>query len=180
MSKKNRFKEFDREKFKWAIDNYPWRRKITQVHVHHTWRPTKKQWQGLRHVVGMWRYHTKTKGWSDIAQHVTIAPDGGIWTGRNWNRPPVSSGRHNGNSRRGPFMFETVGNFDTGEEVLEGEQLKSVVFVIAYIQHKFKLPLSSMKFHRQLGSKKTCPGSGISYDHLAKLVQEYKTSQGWD
>ena len=79
---------------------------VDQVHLHHTWKPTHADYDGLRTIESMWRFHTQINGWSDISQHVTIAPDGTIWTGRPWNQPPCSAAGHNGNRFAGPFMIE--------------------------------------------------------------------------
>src|SRR5688500_9040031 len=98
-------------------------RVIDEVHMHHTWRPRQSDFRGLASILGMWRFHTEEMKWSDIAQHVTIDPDGTIWTGRSWRLPPASSAGRNGNSRRGPFMFEMIGDFDKGQDNLEGAQL---------------------------------------------------------
>ena len=54
---------------------HPFTRRIDAVHFHHTWRPNHSQYRGYDTIVSMWRYHTEVKGWSDIAQHLTIAPD---------------------------------------------------------------------------------------------------------
>src|SRR5262245_31156840 len=73
-------------------------RRITAVHLHHTWKPRHRDYRGAETVRGMWRFHTQTQGWKDIAQHVTIAPDGTVWTGRHWDMPPASAAGHNGTS----------------------------------------------------------------------------------
>lgn len=168
------FTPLTRAQFTERVRTFNWKRKITAPHFHHTWQPNHAQWQGLKSVRGMYDYHVKTNGWSDIAQHVTIAPDGIIWLGRDWNRSPASSNGFNGSGVKGPFMFETVGNFDKGKDKLEGEQLKSVLHVIATIQEHHKLQTESLKFHRQLNSPKTCPGSAVSYDDILDQVDAYK------
>lgn len=168
------FVPMSRDAFRAQVKGFKWTRKVNQVHMHHTWQPNHSNWQGAKSMRGMYDYHTKTNGWSDIAQHVTIAPDGTIWTGRDWNRSPASSARANGNSRIGPFMFETVGNFDKGHDKLTGQQLESVLFVITVIQEQFGLPNESLKFHRQLGSPKTCPGTSIDYDAFLGTLRAFK------
>lgn len=144
----------------------PGRRRIDAVHMHHTWKPdhtTFRQHRGgreVRMIEAMYDYHTQTKGWSDIAQHFTIDPDGGIWTGRNLNQPPASAAGHNGNRTSGPFMFEMIGNFDQSHDELQGAQLDAVLHVIALVQLFFDLPLESLRFHNAM-SGKTCPGSSV-------------------
>src|SRR5690349_2182635 len=110
----------------------PLERQITEIHMHHTWRPNHAADRGLASIEAMYRFHTGPQnGWSDIAQHVTIAADGTIWTGRDWNRPPASSGGANGSKTEGPFMFETIGDFDKDKDTLNGRQLDAVLHVIA-------------------------------------------------
>jgi hypothetical protein len=167
------FKQLNREQFAVLLDKFPFTRKINSVHMHHTWKPDHAQYKGHETIVGMWRYHTETKGWQDIAQHITIAPDGSIWLGRNWNLPPASASGHNGNSTAGPFMFEIIGNFDRGNDPFEGEQRKTTLEVIAWIQRKFQLAPESLVFHNTM-STKTCPGNGVDY---AEIIQEVKNLQ---
>ncbi len=71
-------------------------RKISAVHLHHTWRPTQSQFKGQATIEAMRNFHVNTNGWDDIAQHLTIDPQGCSWTGRNWNAPPASQAGKNG------------------------------------------------------------------------------------
>jgi hypothetical protein len=164
----------DIEGFTDLLDQFPFDRRINGVHMHHTWRPTRTQWKGLATVEAMWRAHTEERGFSDIAQHVTIAPDGLIWTGRNWNLPPASATGHNGNTSVGPFMFEMVGDFDAGREAWEGRQRQTALEVTALVLKRFGLRASDLHFHRQMANK-SCPGTGIDYqatvDAVAALMQ---------
>lgn len=50
----------------------------------------------------MRKFHMEQNGWSDLAQHLTIDPQGGLWTGRNWNLAPASATGHNGTAGEGP------------------------------------------------------------------------------
>ena len=132
--------------------------------MHHTWRPRQRDYAGHATILSMWRYHTQEKGWSDIAQHATIAPDGTIWTGRSWDLPPASSVGHNGNALAGPFMFEIIGDFDAGQDKLEGKQREAVIGVIVAIQRGHDLGPETLRFHRDLGSPKTCPGKALAFE----------------
>ena len=63
-----------------------------ELQVHHTWRPNHSNFNGKNHQAlqdGMRNYHTKNNGWSDIAQHVTLFPDGKFLTGRSFNQSPA-------------------------------------------------------------------------------------------
>lgn len=171
------FKQLNREQFAALLDKFPFARKINSVHMHHTWKPNHAQYKGHETIVGMWRYHTETKGWQDIAQHITIAPDGSIWLGRNWNLPPASAAGHNGNLTAGPFMFEMIGNFDRGNDPFQGEQRDATLEVIAQIQRKFQLPPESLVFHNAM-STKTCPGNTLDYAEIVSAVKNLHTFVG--
>jgi Caspase domain/N-acetylmuramoyl-L-alanine amidase len=169
------FKQLTREQFAALLEKFPFTRKINAVHMHHTWKPDHAQYKGHETIVGMWRYHTETKGWQDIAQHIIIEPNGCIWLGRNWNLPPASAAGHNGNSMAGPFMFTVIGNFDHGNDPFEGEQRKTTLEVIARIQRKFQLAPESLVFHNAM-STKTCPGDGVDYTDLIEEVRNLHAS----
>lgn len=173
------FIQYNSTEFLAAIYEFPWRAEgKTEIHVHHTWRPNHSQYRGLSSIESMRNYHVYEKGWSDIAQHVSIGPDGSIWTGRDWNRTPVSAFGFN---HAGVFMIETIGDFDHGKDELKGAQYDALLTVVAGIQDLFGLPLWwSIKFHNQM-SGKTCPGSAISrskfiIDVRSKLA-ELRSSQ---
>lgn len=168
------FHQLTIDEFVELLASFPFTRRIDAVHMHHTWQPDHSQYRGLDSIESMWRHHTQTNGWSDIAQHVTIAPDGSIWTGRNWNQPPASSAGYNGNKESGPFMFEAIGNFDEGHDSFDGAQKRAVLEVIGRVQHQFNLPVESLRFHNTMSSK-SCPGTSIAY---AQICQEVSALRG--
>jgi hypothetical protein len=153
------------------LGRFVFTRRIDAVHLHHTWRPNHADYRGHDTILGMWRYHTRENGWSDIAQHLTIAPDGTLWLGRDWNAPPASATGHNGSAKAGPFMIEMIGNFDVGRDRLQGAQRAAVMDVIARVQRRFGLPAEALRFHNQM-SGKTCPGSSLT---RAQVVAEVAT-----
>jgi len=183
------FQSLTVDKFRLAVGVFDWTRQITGVHCHHTYQPDHETFHalgGLKCVQGMWRYHTGALGWSDIAQHVTIDPDGMIWTGRDWNRTPASSKGFNGNSRYGPFMFEWIGDFETVEDeehdTLAGAQLEAGVALCAIVLDHFALQLDDIWFHRELHEQwKTCPGNTVDKDWFVDLVaQKLRTMKAED
>jgi hypothetical protein len=165
------FKQITREQFAELLSKFPFKRKINAVHMHHTWRPNRAQYRGHDTIVSMWRFHTEQNHWSDIAQHITIAPDGTIWLGRDWNMPPASASGHNGNAQAGPFMFEMIGDFDEGRDPFDGEQRKTALEVIARVQLRFGLPPGTLQFHNMM-STKTCPGTNIDYQTVLREVSD--------
>ena len=165
------FIELTLEQFADLLGQFAFTRRIESVHVHHTWRPNHANFRSappLRSIEGMYDFHTRVNGWSDIAQHITIDPRGTIWTGRNWNAAPASSTGFNGNSSAGPFMFETIGDFDKGMDPFDGDQKTAVIGVVANLLERFGLTAGAVKFHNEMSSK-TCPGSAI--DKVAFLAE---------
>lgn len=168
------FRKITLEQLAALLQEFPFTRSVDAVHMHHTWRPTRAQFRGHETIVGMWRHHTVTNGWRDIAQHLTIDPEGGLWLGRSWNLAPVSATGHNATSVAGPFMFEMIGDFDTGKEPFDGPQKEAALKVCALVLDRFGLPTSALRFHRQM-AQKSCPGTGISYEQTLREIDERRS-----
>jgi len=158
-----------------TLQQFRFTRQINAVHMHHTFRPNHAQYRGLASIESMFEFHTRERHFNDIAQHITIAPDGTIFTGRNWNSPPASATGHNGSSAFGPFMFETIGDFDRGNDPFEDPQRNTVLQVIAAVQQRFGLPPEALRFHRQMADK-SCPGTGIDFDDIVAAVRQLHTT----
>ena len=160
--------------------DFKWTRIPQEFHLHHTWKPTHHSFDVavrnnglpkgyLTLVDSMRNYHVNTNGWADIAQHLTLMPDGMWVTGRDFNSNPVSIG---GRNTLG-FMLEMVGNFDKegfptteinslGYDVFKGsvqqrELNKLLTFFFEFFNLKWE---DKLVFHRDY-STKTCPGNGI-------------------
>jgi N-acetylmuramoyl-L-alanine amidase len=161
----------DPPEFVRLLSRFPFERKVTAVHLHHTWRPRRGQWGGRETLRTLWYTHTLQFGWSDIAQHLTIAPDGQVWTGRSWNRPPCSCPYENGTRAAGPFMITLIGDFNRDGDRFDGSQYEQTVDVIARVHSRFGLDDDSLRFHRDLDPSPTttCPGN-IDRDVLVKAV----------
>ncbi|MGQ0674121.1 MAG: peptidoglycan recognition protein family protein [Hyphomicrobium sp.] len=164
------FRALEPDAFAAEVGAFTWMRPVWRVDMHHTFYPAHADYCGLGSIERMCRFHVGERGFEDIAQHVSIAPDGTIWTGRDWNKTPASVGC---NMNAGVFMFETIGNFDRGHDRLEGAQLASVVAVIAAVQLRFRLPVQALLFHREVPqTEKTCPGTSIDKLDILKRVTD--------
>ncbi|ACK61847.1 TPA: N-acetylmuramoyl-L-alanine amidase [Bacillus cereus] len=146
---------------------------INGIYVHHTWDPdhTKAKGQTLAKLNDdMRRFHTKTQGWDDIAQHFTIGVDGQVILGRNISSVPCSAKNYNGTADNHPAMYEMIGNFDKGADVLQGKQLESAVAIAKYFAGR----PNGVKFHREgliNGQEpKSCPGTGVDKTWFMNLV----------
>lgn len=173
------FKRVSLAQFQQIIKQFAFTRAIDEVHMHHTWRPRRQDFRGHETIVGMWRHHTQTNGWADIAQHVTIDPEGFIWLGRNWNTPPASAAGHNGTRNQGPFMFEMIGDFDAGVDLFDGPQKETTLGVIDAVLRHFNLPDRALRFHNMMSSK-SCPGGAIRYPQLLADLADYRLRHAKD
>jgi hypothetical protein len=163
------FCALDRQQFSDRVRDFGWTRKIWRLDMHHTWHPTHATYDGLGAIERMDKFHRDDRGFDCIAQHVSIAPDGTIWTGRDWNKTPASVGY---GMNVGVFMFEVIGNFDDGFDRLEGPQLASVVTVIDVVQARFRLPVQALLFHREVPqTEKTCPGTSVDKGDILRRVK---------
>ena len=149
-----------------------WVRRIKSVHIHHTWRPNHAQWKGQSTVEAIRRYHVDDLNWSDIAQHLTIGPDGSLWTGRNLDSPPASVAGHNGTASEGPFMIEMAGDFDTGQDSFRDPQAASVYLAVAEVCAAFALARSAIRFHNEFTSAKSCPGPSLKLGDFQRAVEQ--------
>lgn len=138
-----------------------------ELHVHHTWKPSHKDFTGSNGVQlqeNMKKYHVNTLKWNDIGQHVTLLPDGTFVTGRDFSKNPASiSGKNTG-----AFACEMLGNFDAGNDKLEGKQKDSILRLARYFDDKGKY----VRFHRE-NSPKTCPGTSIDRGQFMNEVKNY-------
>ncbi len=145
-------------------------RRLSEVHLHHTWRPRHADFRGRHTIEAMRRVHMDQNHWADIAQHLTIDPAGGLWTGRSWNARPASQSGRNGAADAGPFMIEMIGDFDDGQDRFDGPQKSAAIEVVATILAMAGLGIEQLCFHRELGSPKSCPGRSIDKATLAAEV----------
>lgn len=144
------------------VKSFKWSRSVAQLHIHHTWKPDHKDYNGTNGVAlqtAMRNYHVNTKGWKDIAQHLTLLPDGKWVTGRDFNIDPVSIIGWN----EGAFCIEMLGNFDIGCNKFSGEQAEAMFKFCTFFVTQMKLDIKTgVKFHRDNpATEKTCPGSSI-------------------
>ena len=127
-----------------------------EIHIHHCYRPNHEIYasrpDGVYWNQAMTNFHINTNGWSDIAQHVTLLPDGRFATGRDFGMNPASITGYNNDA----FAVEMIGDFDSGKDVLEGKQRESIIALSRWFDSRGKY----IRFHRE-NSTKTCPGTSI-------------------
>lgn len=117
------------------------KRAIKLVQIHHTYLPSYKEFMNnhFEMVKAMESYHIKTAHFKEIAQNLTIFPDGMIMICRNFETKPAGI---KGANEFG-LCIENVGNFDAGKDNMTEIQKKSIVGVCAALCKRFKIPIDT-------------------------------------
>ena len=174
MEKNGQFLLMNRVEFKAWVESQKFTREITLVQQHHTYSPSYKGFTGKNHINllnAMKNYHVNERGWSDIAQNITIFPDGKIAVCRPFDNAPAGI---NGANKTG-ICIENIGNFDAGADTMTAEHEESIIYVNAVLCMKYGLTPNenSIVYHHWYDlntgvriddntsghSTKTCPGS---------------------
>ena len=130
----------------------PQPRRIDEVILHHTWKPTAAQYAGPSTWKGVRRYHMNERGWSDIGYHIGVGPDDSIWL----LRPIERSGAHCLNHNAHSIGVVMIGNFDEEDPWENGAQMAAEA--VAAICKRYELSSDDVRFHREFANK-TCPGN---------------------
>lgn len=153
------------------LNNQGLKRSVKLIQNHHTWIPNYSHFKGDDHfkdLQGMKRSHMK-RGFSDIAQNITIFPDGLIAVCRPINTAPA--GIKGANSHG--ICIENYGNFDIDGDEMSEEQERSILFVNAALCEVYKLEpnTDTVVYHHwwTAGGKRTngvkaaksCPGTNF-------------------
>ena len=87
---------------------------IRQVHVHHTVNSNSYSRADVPGLIrGMYRYHTKNLGWSDIGYNFLVDRFGRIWTGRAGGARRPVRGAHTLGFNETSCGVSVIGNFET-------------------------------------------------------------------
>jgi hypothetical protein len=136
--------------------------------LHHTWKPTKADWQGEKTLLGIKRYY-EGKGWN-AGPHLFIAEDG-IWLFTDMYDVGIHAGVGNGSLKTGYSIgIEVVGNYD-GEK-WSGETKKNALGAVVALQKKLGIDESKIMFHRDF-SKKSCPGWAITKNWVFSEIKNF-------
>jgi len=138
-------------------------RGIREVVLHHTWRPTAREYQGEATWTAIRRYHMTQRGWSDIGYHFGIGPEGSIWK----LRPVTRAGAHVLNRNEHTIGVVLVGDFDVEDPVVNG--LAVAGQVVGVLLSHFRLGREAIRFHREFQNK-TCPGRRLALESFRDLV----------
>jgi hypothetical protein len=132
------------------------------VTLHHTWKPRRQDWRGLRTMQGIKRYY-EGLGW-DAGPHLFIAhgsPDpahDGIWQMTALNEKGIHAG-YPANAQH--WGIEVVGSYDTEPWPWALHDLVRDTTLALLDWRGLAVSAGTLKGHREWGSPKTCPGKAI-------------------
>jgi len=149
---------------------YKCTRSIKHIQQHHTYMPDYSCFRKDNHfsmLEGMKAYHV-SRGFSDIAQNITIFPDGLVAICRPLRTVPAGIIGANAYG----ICIENVGNFDIGRDRMTDAQKDAIVRVTALLCKKFNLKpsVNTIVYHHWYdcntgkrtdgysGTCKSCPG----------------------
>jgi hypothetical protein len=183
MKQDGQFLLFTREEFKDWLLKTQFTRKIKSIQQHNTANPDYSNFKNNNHfqlLQGMKNAHIN-RGFSDIAQNITIFPDSIIAICRDFNQDPAGIYGWNKNS----ICIENLGWFDIGQNKMTEEQKKSIIFVTALLCIKFNLVpnINTILYHRWFSEKgvrinngtplyKTCPGNNFFGGHTIESAKK--------
>ncbi len=159
-------REVDIEAFRAHLAQTSVGRRIDEVVIHHTWRPTAAEYRGIETVRGVRRYHMGVRGWSDNGYHVMVGPDGRVFL----CRPLARSGAHVSGRNAHTVGVAMIANFDS-EEPWEYGGMRACCRAVAALMERFDLPPKAIRFHREFAPK-TCPGLKLGLAAFRNAVVE--------
>lgn len=183
MEKKDKFILMNREEFKDYILKLKLSRKIERLQNHHTYIPSYKDFKNKNYfnlLIGMEISHIQ-RGFEEIAQNLTIFPDGIVALCRDLNKTPA--GIKGANS--GSICIENLGNFDKGMDIMTPDQKASIIYINALLCKKFNLKpdtqtiiyhhwydLESGDRTRDITKTKSCPGTNFFSGNTLEAAQK--------
>lgn len=173
MKSKGQFILFSLDEFDDFLRNKEFDRTVRRIQNHHTLKPDYADFTGDNHFAlleGMKKFHVRERGFSDIAQQITIFPDGTVATCRTFEKAPACIMGAN----TAAVCIENLGNFDKGRDAMTGAQRSAVVRVNALLCREFRLPVNTdtILYHHWFdlvtgkrrngkGTTKSCPGTAF-------------------
>ena len=139
----------------------PWfNRTIQQVHVHHTVNSNDYLPEDVPALLrGIYRYHTKSLGWSDVGYNFLVDRFGGIWQGRAGGSALPVRGAHTLGFNSTSTGIAVIGNFE--EVVPERPVISSIVQLAAWKLDKYDRKPSGRAGVFSQGSDKFSAGQKV-------------------
>jgi len=172
MEKKGKFVRMTLVEFAYWLKVNRFDRQIGVIQNHHTYIPDYTHFKGNNHFAlceSMERSHLE-RGFAEIAQNLSIFPDGDVVLCRSFNTIPAGIKGANQNG----LCIENLGNFDLGGDAMNDAQRNAIVTVNARLLMRFGLPcdIDHVVYHHWWdlntgqrtngsGNTKSCPGTAF-------------------
>jgi N-acetylmuramoyl-L-alanine amidase len=133
----------------------------TKITIHHQGSGNPKDhvmssFKGAETIRGIQKFHMESRGYTDIAYHAIIAPNGDIYEGR----PFGVAGAHVKNRNTGNIGIMLIGNFEV--EKPTDIQLSTLKEVIKYVGKLYPtIPIPTMIFGHKEWQYTDCPGANL-------------------
>ncbi|MCL2613343.1 MAG: N-acetylmuramoyl-L-alanine amidase [Nocardioidaceae bacterium] len=89
---------------------------VKQIHVHHSDNANDYTWDDVPAMLrAIYRYHTQTLGWADIAYNFLVDKFGRIWTGRTGSVGKMARGAHTLGFNNTSVGVCAIGNYQTAQ-----------------------------------------------------------------
>jgi hypothetical protein len=132
------------------------KQKITHITLHHQGEPFPRGKDPVQYLRNLQKWSRSEKKWIDIPYHYIIDLEGKIYEGRNIR---YAGDTNTDYDPTGHALIEVVGNF---EEVKPNQlQMDAVVRMMSYLSVKYKVPVDSIRAHKDYSSKTVCPGKNL-------------------
>ncbi|WP_148571617.1 peptidoglycan recognition protein [Nocardioides caldifontis] len=123
-------------KERWRNGGPSYNATIKQVHVHHTANSNSYSRKDVPAMIrGMYRYHTKSLGWSDIGYNFLVDKFGRIWVGRAGGPRKAVRGAHTLGFNGKSTGVAVIGNFETA--VPSNQVLNALARIAAWKLHMY-------------------------------------------
>ncbi|MFZ5947876.1 MAG: peptidoglycan recognition family protein [Stygiobacter sp.] len=137
-------------------DSLAKKHKLTHITLHHQGESFPKGKDPIQYLRNLQKWSREEKHWIDIPYHYIIDLEGKVYEGRNINYSGDTNTEYN---PTGHALIEVLGNF---EEVEPNEkQLEAVVKTMAWLSNKYKIPVDSIRGHKDYSSQTVCPGKNL-------------------
>ena len=142
-------------------------RQITEIIIHHTWKPRAGDYRGIETVRGVRQYHKDTKGWADNGYQVMIGPPGAVFFCRPFSQAGAHCVGHNAHS----FGLSYIADFDAQDPATYAG-LEAGQRIVAALCKRFNLNTGHIYFHRDFANK-SCPGNKMNRAEYRKAVKRF-------
>ncbi|MDP3891956.1 N-acetylmuramoyl-L-alanine amidase [Nocardioides sp.] len=100
----------------WRDGDPSYNKRLKQVHVHHTASTNDYKKRDVPALIrGMYSYHTRTLGWSDIGYNFLVDRFGRAWVGRAGGPRRLVRGAHTLGFNHASTGVSVIGNFETAQ-----------------------------------------------------------------